>query len=132
MIEKMDLDNIVMGVFLLSPFWIPVVLYFIWRKSIYSKFKFVSFSWVMFSCAIVIADLAVYIPTNLELEHYRLSGDLCKPSSVCGVAEFVHKNFSIVVPFMYCLFIIIIIAMMRAWKPRWLGFGLRKSIGAAG
>lgn len=131
MIEEMDWDvyflisEIAMWIYFFSPFWITVILFFVWRKSIYSNFKFFSFSCVMFSCALVITYLGLYVPVKLELEYYRLSGDSCIAFSVCRAAEFIHKNFSIVILSSYLLFIIIIIAMIRARKPRWLGFGLR-------
>jgi len=111
------------GIFGLSPIWLPMTLFFLWRQSILSRFKFVAISTLVLFCALFIAIGGANLLANAGVNFFALSGNLCKlPVFLCRAFDLFYPNRGVVGFFVYLLFAIVFVVTMWLRTPHWLGF----------
>lgn len=122
----MDLDFLLVfgawGLFFLTPFWLPVALLLIWKKSILFRFKFIFASAFILMGALMIAFYGVNSLADFGLNYYYFAGNECKPEFVCQGFNFLNSYRVAFWAFIYTLFLITFIVTIRTQNPRWLGF----------
>ena len=126
----MDLDFLlvfgVFGLFFLTPFWLPIALLRIWKKSILFRFKFLFASAFILTGALMIAIFGVISLADFGLNYYYLAGNECKPELVCQGFNFLYSYQVAFWVFIYIFFLIAFVVTLRTQNPRWLGFCPRK------
>lgn len=126
----MDLDFLLVfgawAVFFLTPFWLPIALLLIWKKSISFRFKFLFVSAFTLMGALIVVIFGVTSLADFGLNHYYLAGNECKPELVCQGFNFLYSYQVAFWGFIYIFFLIAFVITLRIQNPRWLGFCPRK------
>ena len=116
---------IISVVIFVSPFWLPFVLLWRWRKLILSPLQFLFTSGMASVSALVIAILGINSLVTLGIRSYVPVK--CKATFACRAFDLLINYQMGFWLLLYILFMSGFVTMIRIWHPRLFGFSTQKN-----